>query len=639
MHHTMADTLPASTAIKNDDSNSSSDGISEQQDPQLDVTHDMSKDTSDGLQEAASTGEETSASVPPSLPTSSLTFGSNLGYMYAGTEHLLEASVEGKEEEEEEEGGDDDDEAGGGDGFVGVASPETKRPLDIFENVTKSIEEVKQKMSAKASSLEKGSPAGPRRGSDFLLQVKKDFSEASQDISRATHDVVSSASARLRPQDLSTEARASGTTVASPAAAKRSTTPITSTIPKPRLKIFRESTQEHAHSFYEHSYKAPTYCQICNGLLVGLWSQGFRCKICHMNVHRGEGIGDHHDCKGEAILTPCPGPDAEKDQRREEESAKLGDVIAQIRELANNPNFIKEVTDQLDKDVKARAKDVIVEAAVDDERDKNLRRLKAALVPLVHKMDAVAANGELYVLMVLLGLQALAAIAQKIISLGLFTLVLAPRHGLMTRSAFQLAAMHDSTVTSALHTVLFVVSALLFYLTSLFKRKAAIVDRFFRDALRMDAETDIGISVADAAVRAKFWSKRIYISSLIAVTTSFVIWHFYQPTSWEEAALPPVSKIFVPALAFTLSSGAVAYISYTKVPAEVLMDDYVDVKEEMIKDEIEIASKLVESGVTESLEAPEGGCVHPKDEEDKEDSATRLHNVLDDLVPDGAIMD
>jgi hypothetical protein len=239
--------------------------------------------------------------------------------------------------------------------------------------------------------------------------------------------------------------------------------------------------------------------------------------------------------------------------------------------------------------------------------------------------------------MVLLGLQALATITQKIISVGLFTLVLAPRHGLMTRSAFQLAAMHDSTVTSALHTVLFIASALLFYLSSLFKRKAAIVDLFFRDALRMDAEADVGISVADAAVRAKFWSKRIYISSLIATITSFVFWHFYQPTSWEEAALPPVSKIFVLALLFTLSSGAVAYISYTKAPPEVLMDDYVDVKEEMIKDEIEIASKLADSGVKESVEASEG-C-YPKDEEDKEGNATRLHDVLDELVPDGAILD
>lgn len=41
---------------------------------------------------------------------------------------------------------------------------------------------------------------------------------------------------------------------------------------------------ELAHKFAEHTYKAPTNCGICNGLLVGLWSQGLQCEICGLNV-------------------------------------------------------------------------------------------------------------------------------------------------------------------------------------------------------------------------------------------------------------------------------------------------------------------------------------------------------------------
>ena len=596
--------------------------------------NDVAEDTHHDAAEpkaAWSSEESSSAVVPPSLPTASTTFG------VRGIDVDCIESSETVSEAHSSASGSDEGE------YVEVRTPERKKPLvppDLFENVAKSIEEVKHKMSATSSASGQASTVGPRRGSDFLQQVKKDFSEASQDIGRATHDVVSSASAKLRPKSKEKDDPKSKEKDGTATKTATTSTPLpSSTIPKPALKIGRQSTtQEHAHSFHEHSYKAPTYCQICNGLLVGLWSQGFRCEVCHMNVHRGEGLGDHDDCKAEAMLAACPGPDAKRDKQREEETAKLGDVIAQIRELANNPNFIKEVTDQLDKDVKARAKDVIVEAAVDGERSKNLKRMKEVLVPFVYKMDAIAENGEIYALMVLLGVEALATIVQTVVSFGLFIAVLAPRHGLTTR-AFQLAAMHVSTVTGALHTVLSILASIFYYLSSLFKRKTAIIDRFLRDAFRIDAEVDIGVSVASAAERAKNWSKRILRSSLIASAISFFFWHHIQPTSWEAAALPPVASIFIPALVFTLSSGAVAYISYTNAPPEVMMDDYVDVKEEIIMNEIDTASKLATSECEASAEAPGAEITSLMEEEDKEDNAMRLQNALNELVPDGAIMD
>ena len=72
---------------------------------------------------------------------------------------------------------------------------------------------------------------------------------------------------------------------------------------------------ELAHKFKEHTYKSPTNCGICNGLLVGLWSQGLQCETCGLNVHRGEGIDGHDDCRREALLTSCSGKKIEEEQQ------------------------------------------------------------------------------------------------------------------------------------------------------------------------------------------------------------------------------------------------------------------------------------------------------------------------------------
>lgn len=66
-----------------------------------------------------------------------------------------------------------------------------------------------------------------------------------------------------------------------------------------------EELYDLAHKFAEHTYRSPTNCDICHGLLVGLWSQGLQCEKCGVNCHRGEGIGDHDDCLAEAMLAPC----------------------------------------------------------------------------------------------------------------------------------------------------------------------------------------------------------------------------------------------------------------------------------------------------------------------------------------------
>ena len=583
---------------------------------------------------------------------------------------------------------------------------------DLLENVAKRLlghpdhhQQHQQQQTTKS----------PQRGSDFLQQVKKDFADASGDIATSASALRASIQSSLQASPrvvaakkegrdrcddggdkvleeeiktksadanigITSSTRFGGHTLpslatnsatksaAAPAKApivdtKESTSaPTSSTAPvpaakstiskviKPTLKVSQST--EHAHSFHEHTYKQPTYCGICNGLLVGLWSQGFKCELCDMNVHRGGGAGDHDDCRAEALLAPCPGPDhaaTEIKEKKAKESAKLSDVVSQIRALAEKENFIKELSEQVDKDLRARAKEAIVEVAVDDERNKNLRRLKEGLVPFVAKLDACVAKGELYVFIVLMTVLSLATIIQTIISFGLFLIALGPRHGFLSITSFQLAAMHDATVTAALHTVLAIVSAVAFHLACLFKRKQNLIDRFLLDALRITASTDIGISVADAAQRLMSWSKRLLVSTSLSMLVSFFFWHQAQPVSWAAAKLPPTANILIPSFVFTLCAGAVSYFSYANAPPDIALEGYVDVKSEMIRDEIEIAaSKHADSELMEKAEKtafepnlvegrPESDSNH--NEESKAVNDAELHDLLDGLVPSGAIIE
>ena len=374
-----------------------------------------------------------------------------------------------------------------------------------------------------------------------------------------------------------------------------------------------------------------------------------------MNVHRGGGAGDHDDCRSEALLAPCPGPDhaaAEVKEKKATESAKLSDVVSQIRALAENPNFLKEISEQVDKDLRARAKEAIVEVAVDDERNKNLRRLKEVLVPLVAKLDAMVAKGELFVFGVLVTLLSFVTIVQTVVSFGLFLIALGPRHGFLSVTSFQLAAMHDATVTAALHTVLAILSAVAFHLACLFKRKQNLIDRFLLDAFRINASTDVGISVADASQRLMSWSKRLLVTTLLSCMVSYFFWHQSQPVSWAAAKLPPTANILIPSLIFTLCAGAVSYFSYVNAPPDITLEGYVDVKSEMIQNEIDIAaSKHAESDVSggKGTEFAPPNSIHDRpdlldsehnrNEKSEAVNDTELHDLIDELVPSGAVIE
>uniref|UniRef100_A0A8C4TAQ6 SH3 and cysteine rich domain n=1 Tax=Erpetoichthys calabaricus TaxID=27687 RepID=A0A8C4TAQ6_ERPCA len=54
------------------------------------------------------------------------------------------------------------------------------------------------------------------------------------------------------------------------------------------------------HSFVEHTFKKPTFCDICNHMIVGVNAKhGLRCKACKMSIHHkcAEGVGPQR-CMG-----------------------------------------------------------------------------------------------------------------------------------------------------------------------------------------------------------------------------------------------------------------------------------------------------------------------------------------------------
>jgi len=285
-----------------------------------------------------------------------------------------------------------------------------------------------------------------------------------------------------------------------------------------------EGEDELPHKFVEHSYASPTYCNICNGILVGLWSQGFQCETCGLNVHRGEGIGDHDDCKAEALFKPCPGRRTE-----EQHSVTLAEAIQK------SPNFWKDFKEQADRDLMTHVKDAVVAGGIENERSKNLRRIREKLVPAIEALDAIEALGEVHTIFVLIRLHLIVAFLVSATSVLIFIMALFPKFGfgLFNTSIIRLAVVHELTILGTINIFVLAIAFVLRYFAILFRRKSMIVEKFLVDMLSIDSEVDIGISMKEASIRARAWSQRITISASFICATALVAWSYYQPTMEE----------------------------------------------------------------------------------------------------------
>jgi hypothetical protein len=294
--------------------------------------------------------------------------------------------------------------------------------------------------------------------------------------------------------------------------------------------LLGDDSEELAHKFADHTYKSPTNCGICKGLLVGLWSQGLQCEICGLNVHRGEGVDGHDDCRKEALLSPCSG----KRAKEEEPATTLREVMKQ------SPTFFQDIKEQMNKDIKSQVKSAVVTTGVEGEKSKKIRRFRDKLIPLVETLDSVEARGGFFSFLVLMSFHIILVNALGLLSFVGFILALWPRHGLMTTTALRSAFLHDCTVLCTVHVCLLFLSLFLRRMATTCKRKSNIFDQFLRDVFKIDAKEDLGISVAGFTTRARAWSGRIVLSSAVTCFVTIVIWHIVE-SPVEELSTSPTS--------------------------------------------------------------------------------------------------
>jgi hypothetical protein len=200
--------------------------------------------------------------------------------------------------------------------------------------------------------------------------------------------------------------------------------------------------------------------------------------------------------------------------------------------IKRSPRFLKDISEQMNKDLMTHAKEVVVEAGVEGERSKNLRRLKQWLVPKLESLDAIEARGEVYSIFVLLRLHIIIAFIVSVAGLLLFIIALCPKLGFsfLEASIFRLALMHELTVLGTIHICLVSLALLLRFYAIVFKQKSIIIEQYLTEMFGINAKEDFGISVVGASIRARAWSHRIMITSTLTCIIALLAWHMEQPT-------------------------------------------------------------------------------------------------------------
>jgi Phorbol esters/diacylglycerol binding domain (C1 domain) len=307
------------------------------------------------------------------------------------------------------------------------------------------------------------------------------------------------------------------------------------------------SESEQPHQFETRSYSTPTYCQVCSGLLVGLWRQGMQCKVCKMNIHHGQGKGEHDDCRAEALLKSCPGNDRQSrpfvtatSNRDDNQGLDLRQQLQKIQHMfQNHPNLWEEVTEQLDKDFMNNVRQVIIKEGADSERSQKIRRTRENYIkPTLKKLNEVESKGFVYSLAWLLYhhvvFLALVGSGTAIIFGGVLLLLPTSRGGGNTS---QHIFLHTATVSVSLHVGMILAAFGIHMATVYFQRKEIIIDNFLRETLTIQAQEDFGISVMDTAAKARLWSNRLVTTSIFMCAVTILVW-YWAMDSMEDACRP-----------------------------------------------------------------------------------------------------
>lgn len=241
--------------------------------------------------------------------------------------------------------------------------------------------------------------------------------------------------------------------------------------------------------------------------------------LCWQNlqVHRGEGV-DHDDCRKEALLSPCSGKKAEDEQ-----------PATTLREaMKKSPNFFQDVKQQMNRDIKSHVKSVVVASGVEGERSKKLRRFREKLMPIVERLDSVEARGEIFSFLVLMSFHIIIVNALALVSFAGFILSLLPKHGFMTPPVIRSAFLHTCTVLCTVQVCILFLALILRPSAVNWNRKSSIFDQYLRETFKIEAEPDLGISVAGATKRFRAWTGRFLLSSAVTCCAVIIMWHIVE---------------------------------------------------------------------------------------------------------------
>jgi len=248
------------------------------------------------------------------------------------------------------------------------------------------------------------------------------------------------------------------------------------------------------HSFVRKRYFTPRYCDVCDGVLLGL---AFKCQSCGMRCHLGYGNCRHEDCRAEALWSPC-GAHMESAQG----SYRFGDVALQKL-----------------RDFRSVARMQIVEGAVAEQREfGKMEKVAAQVSELRSQWDRVRINR------LLLGSQLGAAALLGVLSYLFVRLSL----GYRGPTTCVLAGMQAASNVAAVLLLQGMGAAAMHGAATKIRLNSGILHVYMCDMFKIDLN-DLGIDLKDAAESAqRIASSTLSVTVLLLLVTCGAWWQCLQ---------------------------------------------------------------------------------------------------------------